>query len=250
MHVRRSAILSMLFACMFSGAVIASPALQRDSTGKEVLLLQKKLQSIGYEIKELDGVFGDETERAVEEFQRDQNLDDTGIVNHETWRALKNAKTDRKKLRDLIEENFDEPKIAEPKIQYVPYGETIIDSAVAGAIIETAEEYLGVPYVWGGTTPSGFDCSGFLQFIFAKFDLNIPRLADEQYLLGKTSSLDELVPGDLVFFTTYEPGASHCGLYLGGGDFIHAASSKGVSISSIDDYYWQPRFLGGKHIVE
>lgn len=271
MHVRRVAALSMFFACMVSGAVMASPALQRDSTGNEVLLLQKKLQSIGYAVTELDGVFGDETERAVEEFQRDQNLQETGIVNRETWRALKNARADPIRLRELIEEpveTFEEPidnpveeyyeeyydesyteSNESPQIFYAPYGETIIDSALAGAIIETAEDYLGVPYVFGGTTPSGFDCSGFIQYIFAKFDVSIPRLADEQYLLGERSATEDLVPGDLVFFTTYEEGASHCGLYLGEREFIHVASSRGVSISSLDDYYWQPRFLGGKHIV-
>ncbi len=118
-------------------------------------------------------------------------------------------------------------------------------------LLSTAKQYIGVPYKFGGTTPKAFDCSGYLQYVFARNGLSLPRTADEQYKLGqRTTSIRQLVPGDLVFFTTYEPGASHCGIYLGDGRFIHASTSKGVRIDELSNTYWQPRFYGGKHIVQ
>ena len=112
-------------------------------------------------------------------------------------------------------------------------------------------KYIGTKYVFGGTTPKGFDCSGFVQYVFKQNGFSIPRTADEQYKLGKRiKKRAELEPGDLVFFTTYEKGASHCGIYLGKNQFIHVSSSKGVRTDSLDDSYWKPRWYGGKHIVK
>lgn len=228
---------------MMSGTVNASPTLSRDARGREVMILQQQLQRIGYEIRDLDGDFGEETERAVKAFQRDQELSVTGVVNNATWRALKKAKPGKKKVVDDIE--FE--KIGDDKL--VPFGKTLISEEQASALIATARQYIGVPYVFGGTTPAGFDCSGFLQYVFKQNGLTIPRLADEQYKLGKSVKMSELRAGDLVFFTTYEPGASHCGIYIGDGQFMHASSSRGIRIDRLDNTYWAPRYYGGKHIV-
>lgn len=233
--------LALLF---LSSHVAASPTLKRNSHGHEVFLLQQKLMSIGYRISSADGVFGPETERAVTEFQRDQNIKATGIVTNTTWRALKDAKK-RKWGTDTVISG------AGSKGSSAPYNTLILERGKVKELIATAKKYIGTPYAFGGTTPKGFDCSGYLQFIFAKHGIQIPRLADDQYRLGKaTKSAKQLVPGDLVFFTTYEAGASHCGLYLGEGKFIHASSSKGIRIDKLADGYWGPRYYGGKHIVK
>jgi len=89
----------------------------------------------------------------------------------------------------------------------------------SNAIIAYASNYLGVPYVWGGTTPSGFDCSGFVQYVFAHFRINLPRVASDQQRVGTYVTRDELQPGDLVFFG--DP-AHHVGIYVGDGCMIHA----------------------------
>lgn len=111
-------------------------------------------------------------------------------------------------------------------------------------ITTTARRFIGVPYVWGGTSPRGLDCSGFTMRVYRMAGVNIKRLADEQYYQGKP--VKDPLPGDLVFFTTYLPGPSHVGIYLGGNLFIHASSRKGVTISSLGDPYFKKRYLGAR----
>lgn len=239
-------------ALMLSAApAFASPTLQEGSHGHDVLLLQKKLQAVGYKITTVDGVYGAETERAVAEFQRDNKIRITGVVNNATWRALQKAKKVKWGSDVQPPAKTNSGGALQSKGPLAPNNAPILAKNKVGAILKTARSYIGVPYAFGGTTPKAFDCSGYLQYVFAKNGINIPRTADEQYKLGlRTSSEKQLVPGDLVFFTTYEPGASHCGIYLGNGEFIHASSSKGVRVDALKDSYWAPRYLGGKHIVK
>lgn len=121
-------------------------------------------------------------------------------------------------------------------------------SSRASEVIATARSYIGVPYVWGGESPSGFDCSGFTQYVLKRNGITIPRVTSAQYVTGVSVSKSNLRVGDLVFFTTYKPGPSHVGFYIGGGKFIHASSSKGVTISGLDSSYYSDRYIGARRV--
>lgn len=115
------------------------------------------------------------------------------------------------------------------------------------AVITTAQKYMGVPYVWGGETPDGFDCSGFTQYVMKQNGITIPRTAAEQFAAGTAVDKANLQVGDLIFFTTYKPGASHVGFYMGGGKFIHASSAaKAVTVSNLDEAYYTQHYIGAR----
>ncbi len=109
-------------------------------------------------------------------------------------------------------------------------------------LIYHALAQLGAPYVWGGVSPEGFDCSGLVQYSYAQVGLGVPRTSEEQLAASLPLDLQELLPGDLVFFNTTDQ-ASHVGIYLGDGAFIHAPSTgKKVTIANIENAYWREAF--------
>ena len=125
-----------------------------------------------------------------------------------------------------------------------PEGSTVAPPNVHGGVVGIAMHYLGVPYVWGGSSPRGFDCSGFVSYVFAQIGVSLPHSSYAQFGMGTSVSISELQPGDLVFFT----GASHEGIYIGGGQFIHAPHTGDVvKISSLSGYY-SSNFAGGRRI--
>ena len=118
-----------------------------------------------------------------------------------------------------------------------------------GAIIATSKKYIGVKYVFGGTTPSGFDCSGFVQYVFAKNGISLPRVSRDQFKLGTSVSFSNLKAGDLVFFSLAKNGVvDHEGIYVGNGQFINASSSKGVTIYTLGTY-WKSVYIGAKRVL-
>lgn len=111
-----------------------------------------------------------------------------------------------------------------------------------------ALNFLGTPYVWGGTTPSGFDCSGFTKYVYQQFGYTLNRTAAQQ--LNNGYSVSNLEPGDLVFFNnTYSTSAaaSHVGIYIGDNQFVHSASG-GVKVTSLSDSYYASRYIGARRI--
>ena len=122
---------------------------------------------------------------------------------------------------------------------------------LAATLIDTALSFRGVPYRSGGSAPSGFDCSGFVQYVFAQHGAVLPREVRAQYRVGRQIDLEEVQTGDLVFFDTDRHGASHVGIALGMGRFVHAPSSRGVvRVERYDAPYWARRFAGARRVME
>ena len=114
-------------------------------------------------------------------------------------------------------------------------------------LVSWALSLRGVPYVFGGSSKNGFDCSGFTQYVFKASGISLPRTSYSQFGVGSSVSKNQLQPGDLVFFTTYSKGASHVGIYVGGGNFVHA-SDNGVRTTSLSESYYANRYLGARRV--
>lgn len=199
----------------------ATPLLKVGSRGSAVLTLQSNLKTLGYEVGSIDGIFGSKTKTAVQSFQKASRIQVDGVVGPQTQQALTRALSSKS---------------------------TTSRSAKTQAILSMAKSYTGVPYLWGGTTPSGFDCSGFTQYVLNKNGINLPRTSSQQYQVGTAVNFNSLIPGDLVFFN-FNSGSvvSHVGIYLGDGQFISATSGKGVITYGFTPY-WKNAYVGAKRV--
>ncbi len=114
---------------------------------------------------------------------------------------------------------------------------------------KSIKKYLGTPYVWGGTSKKGVDCSGFTSLVYKDQGVLLPRTSREQFRVGKTIPLSEVQKGDLLFFNTYGRGVTHVGIHVDDHRMVHASSSGGVKFAKYDTKYWQDRFIAAKRVV-
>ena len=217
----RVAILAVVFSC-FVGIASASGFYRSGDRGTDIESIQMRLKDLGFYKQAVDGIYGEGTVLAVQKFQQVRGIDVDGVVGVNTYKLLMG--------RDI------------------PVSRAAVIAKIR-KIIQESFQYLGVPYVFGGTSTNGFDCSGFTQFIFAEASVALPRMADAQYEVGYSVAVSQLQAGDLVFFETYEEGPSHCGIYIGGGKFISATSSRGIAIDQLSNSYWNERHLGARRIL-
>lgn len=133
----------------------------------------------------------------------------------------------------------------------VSRGEASSLSAYAGSkgdLISYAYGFIGRPYVWGAEGPRSFDCSGFTKYVYKAFGVNLPHYTGSQIGQGSSVSRKNLIQGDLIFFNT-DGSVSHVGIYIGGGEFIHASSgSRKVTVSNLSQDYYNKRFAGARRI--
>ena len=122
--------------------------------------------------------------------------------------------------------------------------------APATKLEASVEKLLGIRYKYGGDTVRGFDCSGFTRYIFAQFGIDLPRTSAGQAGVGAKVSKNELRPGDLVFFNTNGKGISHVGIYMGDGKFAHASTTRGITITPMNDKYYSKRYVTARRVLD
>lgn len=158
--------------------------------------------------------------------------------------------------------NYDDSKTAYVCGEYINVidGNSVLDSILADEqdsgdvnVVEFAKKYIGTPYLSGGNTPAGFDCSGFVQYIMSNFGIKLPRSSTDQYSIGVRVDKSQLVPGDLVYFKySAGPGRlNHVGIYVGNGNFIHSTvPGQTVRIDTLTSGYFSNYYYGATRVIK
>lgn len=217
--------------------------LQNGDRGQAVKDLQKLLKNKGYYNSSLDGIFGPRTEAAVRNYQINNQLAVDGIAGPQTIHHLKNVPSQPMTSRSNTPAQRNQQETNSSSSANTSTNTT---QSSTENIISTAKSLIGTRYLWGGTTPNGFDCSGFLMYVYKQNGKNLPRTVAEMWNHG--TSVSSLQRGDFVFFETYKRGPSHAGIYLGNNQFIHTGTSSGTTISDMRNSYWSQRYLGAKRM--
>lgn len=233
---------------------------------ENIKTIQEMLNYFGYYEGEIDGIYGPLTEQALEIAEEEHDIELTDNITREAmvelYEAEEEKETEDEEQIETSENTVSENKDVETEEATDESSETVekdeqeeetqeittaeVESFDQTNIIQTAQSVVGTPYVWGGDSPGGFDCSGLINYIFAENNITVPRTVSEIWNFGQ--HVDSPSVGDLVFFETYQPGPSHMGIYVGNNQFIHAGESRGVEKSDLNNPYWQERYLGAKRI--
>lgn len=214
-------ICCLLLVCLLPSLAMAKNKTKAPARDWKLTVAQQKLELLGYDVDRKDGHISKDTTEAIKKFQKKHGL-------------KKSGKLDTKTYNKISWEAF--------KMEGIP-------DVRGNDIVKTAAKYKGVPYKFGGTTPKGFDCSAYVQYVFGKHDAKLPRTADAQVLDGIFVLKSKIKPGDLVFFSTYAGGASHVGIYAGSGKFWSASTSRGVVLDSLDTGYWKEHYYGARRVL-
>ncbi|WP_434640678.1 NlpC/P60 family protein [Thermoanaerobacterium thermosaccharolyticum] len=221
-HKKLVASVVLSITLMQTPSAFAMEILKYGSKGQAVVSLQQSLNRLGYNTGGIDGIFGSATRNAVIALQKKFGLSPDGIVGPATEAVLNRTVVSGVSSR----------------------GAYVRTSNLS--IVSIAEKYLGTPYVYGGTTPAGFDCSGFVQYVYKQAGKSIGRTTYEQYVGGRPVSLSDLQPGDIMFFSTSGNGPTHEGIYIGNNRLIHMSDSS--KKAAYDDFsgWFRTYYIGAR----
>jgi cell wall-associated NlpC family hydrolase len=202
--------------------VVAEKAAQRQSIEGQLAERQRLLSSIKSEIASLEAA----------ERLRQQRLEEQAQARFAAQSAQAQSFSADQQVAALAASSVESALAPAPDARY-------------GGVVGVAMQFLGVPYVWAGAGPSGFDCSGLVMYAFAQMGVSLPHSAAAQYGTGVAVSRDQLQAGDLVFFN----GLGHVGIYIGGGQFVHAPHTGDVvKISSLSDSWYAATWVGARRL--
>lgn len=199
-------------------------ALKKDDTGEKVVEIQKMLKAYGLLDATATGTYGEKTEKAVIDFQMKFGMPQTGIVDSMTFMKLQSVSNTG--LSD---------RASESRVK------------TNSKLVDFAKKLQGTRYVWGASSPKGFDCSGFTSYVLKNFGVNLDHQASKQFNTGTKVERSKLWPGDLIFFQTGRASVGHVGIYIGNDNFIHASTSKKkVVVEDLSQYSKYSKYIGAR----